>query len=232
MECVCASCQLRVQPCMQLHARLPHACRGVLWCIRCAGGGRLQAPWSCNASTSKVSDNTRARARAHARTHRFEQAEADCNRALSFDLSTADRVKALLRRGTARQHLYRVPEAAEDFRAVLRLEPNNRQAREELRVSVLGGGQGAVAWAHGRMGSMHGRMGSKVRAPRMRASNMRACGRALRMRVQGREADNSLPPCGAMWLHARRRSSSKRRRCFSRPAVAAAARAAPRAAAF
>lgn len=76
---------------------------------------------------------------------RFEQAEADCNRALSFDLSSADRVKALLRRGTARQHLYRVPEAAEDFRAALKLEPNNRQAREELRVS--GCARVGAAWA-------------------------------------------------------------------------------------
>ncbi len=64
---------------------------------------------------------------------RFEQAESDCNRALGFDVSPADRVKALLRRGTARQHLYKVAEAAEDFRAALKLEPNNRQAREELR---------------------------------------------------------------------------------------------------
>ncbi|GBF88460.1 hypothetical protein Rsub_01173 [Raphidocelis subcapitata] len=73
------------------------------------------------------------RAMAYLRAFRFEQAEADCNRALGFDLSVADRVKALLRRGTARQHLYRVTEAAEDFRAAIKLEPNNRQAREELR---------------------------------------------------------------------------------------------------
>jgi tetratricopeptide (TPR) repeat protein len=78
---------------------------------------------------------------------RFEQAEADCNRALGFDLSSADRVKALLRRGTARQHLYRVAEAAEDFRAALKLEPNNRQAREELRVSGRLWGRGAWACA-------------------------------------------------------------------------------------
>jgi len=81
------------------------------------------------------------RAMAYLKAFRFEQAESDCNRALGFDLSSADRVKALLRRGTARQHLYRVAEAAEDFRAALKLEPNNRQAREELRVRFfLGGG--------------------------------------------------------------------------------------------
>jgi hypothetical protein len=78
---------------------------------------------------------------------RFEQAEEDCNAALSFDLAPPDKAKALLRRGTARVHLYRGPDALQDFQAVLRLEPNNRQAKEEVQVSgcgcvCVGGGGG------------------------------------------------------------------------------------------
>lgn len=66
----------------------------------------------------------------------FEAAEADCNRALSAaGLAPADRVKALLRRGTARMHKGDLRGARADFREVLAAEPNNRQAREELKVS-------------------------------------------------------------------------------------------------
>jgi Tfp pilus assembly protein PilF len=65
----------------------------------------------------------------------FEAAEADCNRALaSAQLSPQDRVKALLRRGTARMHKGDLRGARSDFREVLAAEPNNRQAREELKV--------------------------------------------------------------------------------------------------
>jgi Asp-tRNA(Asn)/Glu-tRNA(Gln) amidotransferase A subunit family amidase len=75
------------------------------------------------------------RAMAHLRAFNFEQAERDCDAALDCAVATtSDLVKALLRRGTARAHLYRPEEAAEDFAAVLKLEPNNRQAREELRL--------------------------------------------------------------------------------------------------
>jgi tetratricopeptide (TPR) repeat protein len=65
---------------------------------------------------------------------RFEQAEEDCNKALGFELSPNDKAKALLRRGTARMHLYRGPQALQDFQAVLSIEPNNRQAKEEIKV--------------------------------------------------------------------------------------------------
>ena len=65
----------------------------------------------------------------------FEAAEADCNAVLAFpQLATADKVKALLRRGTARIHKNELDAAAGDFKAVLALEPNNRQARDELKV--------------------------------------------------------------------------------------------------
>lgn len=65
----------------------------------------------------------------------FEAAEADCNRALACpDLSQSDRVKALLRRGTARMHKGDLRAARSDFKEVLAAEPNNRQAQEELKV--------------------------------------------------------------------------------------------------
>jgi hypothetical protein len=65
----------------------------------------------------------------------FEAAEADCNAVLAFpQLAAEHRAKALLRRGTARIHKSEVAAAAGDFRQVLALEPNNRQAREELKV--------------------------------------------------------------------------------------------------
>ena len=61
---------------------------------------------------------------------RYAAAEADCNQALSLDASYT---KAFLRRGAARFQLGRVQEAEVDYRAALKLEPNNKQAQEELR---------------------------------------------------------------------------------------------------
>ena len=65
---------------------------------------------------------------------RFEQAEDDCNRALKFDLTDSDKVKALLRRGNARMGLHKFEKAAKDFNLVLAFQPNNRQAKEDLQV--------------------------------------------------------------------------------------------------
>ncbi|WIA37496.1 hypothetical protein OEZ86_014410 [Tetradesmus obliquus] len=74
------------------------------------------------------------RAMAYLKVFSFEAAEADCNRALaSPQLAPQDRVKALLRRGTARMHKGDLRAARSDFREVLSAEPNNRQAREELK---------------------------------------------------------------------------------------------------
>jgi len=64
---------------------------------------------------------------------RFEQAEEDCNRALDFELSDKDKVKALLRRATARDALQKYEGAEKDLRSVLSTEPNNKQAREDLQ---------------------------------------------------------------------------------------------------
>jgi hypothetical protein len=77
--------------------------------------------------------------------HSFEAAEADCTAVLAFPgLSAPDQVKALLRRGTARIHKNELEGATADFKQVLALEPNNRQAREELRVSKLRTAWGGV----------------------------------------------------------------------------------------
>ena len=61
---------------------------------------------------------------------RYGAAEADCDQALALDPSY---IKAYLRRGAARFQLGRVQEAEADYREVLRLEPGNRQAQEELK---------------------------------------------------------------------------------------------------
>ncbi|KAK9166959.1 hypothetical protein Scep_002150 [Stephania cephalantha] len=55
----------------------------------------------------------------------FQQAEEDCNMAISFDKKN---VKAYLRRGTAREMLLCYKEAAQDFRHALVLEPRNKVA--------------------------------------------------------------------------------------------------------
>ena len=61
---------------------------------------------------------------------RYGAAEADCNQSLSLDASYT---KAFLRRAAARFQLGRIQEAEADYREVLRLEPNNKQAQDELK---------------------------------------------------------------------------------------------------
>ena len=61
---------------------------------------------------------------------RYGAAEADCTQALSLDGSYT---KAYLRRGAALFQLGREQEAEADYKEVLRLEPSNKQAQEELR---------------------------------------------------------------------------------------------------
>ncbi len=48
--------------------------------------------------------------------------------------ATHAQVKALLRRATARDALQKYDEAEKDLRAVLAVEANNKQAREDLQV--------------------------------------------------------------------------------------------------
>ncbi|KAL9673817.1 hypothetical protein QQ045_030079 [Rhodiola kirilowii] len=57
----------------------------------------------------------------------FQQAEEDCNKAISFDKKN---VKAYLRRGTARESLLYYKEAMQDFNHALVLEPQNKVASQ------------------------------------------------------------------------------------------------------
>lgn len=69
------------------------------------------------------------RAMAFLRKNMLAVAEEDCNQALAWD---PNYVKAYHRRGLAREGLSKKVLAAEDFRKVLSLEPNNREARQHL----------------------------------------------------------------------------------------------------
>ena len=60
---------------------------------------------------------------------RYAAAENDCCTSLALNDKYA---KAYLRRGVARKCLGNGEEAGEDFRAVLKLEPANKQAKAEL----------------------------------------------------------------------------------------------------
>lgn len=55
---------------------------------------------------------------------RFEEAEADCDKALALELNP----KTLLRRGTARRGRLDLDGARRDYQHVLSLEPNNKCA--------------------------------------------------------------------------------------------------------
>lgn len=69
------------------------------------------------------------RAMAFLRKNMLGVAEEDCNQALQWDPTY---VKAYHRRGLAREGLAKKALALEDFRKVLSLEPNNREARQHL----------------------------------------------------------------------------------------------------
>mmetsp|Transcript_26338 Transcript_26338/g.66193 ORF Transcript_26338/g.66193 Transcript_26338/m.66193 type:complete len:511 (-) Transcript_26338:107-1639(-) len=69
------------------------------------------------------------RAMASLKVMDFAGAEDDCSRALKLELNA----KTLLRRGTARLGLHNFEGSAKDFKQVIAMEPNNRQARLELK---------------------------------------------------------------------------------------------------
>ena len=78
------------------------------------------------------------RAMAYLKLGRYTAAEAECDIALQLDVTS---VKALLRRGSAQLAQGRLEEARADFQRVLSLEPQNRQALEEVRrLNAAGGG--------------------------------------------------------------------------------------------
>ncbi|XP_026720140.1 RNA polymerase II-associated protein 3 isoform X2 [Athene cunicularia] len=69
------------------------------------------------------------RAMAYLKIEKYEEAENDCTQALLLDASYS---KAFARRGAARVALGKLKEAMQDFEAVLKLEPGNKQAVNEL----------------------------------------------------------------------------------------------------
>ncbi|CAK8690561.1 unnamed protein product [Clavelina lepadiformis] len=69
------------------------------------------------------------RAMAYLKLQKYVESEADCTLSLSLDPAY---VKAYLRRGAARHALGKVQSAIKDFNDVLKLEPENKQAKMEL----------------------------------------------------------------------------------------------------
>ncbi|NXK30204.1 RPAP3 protein, partial [Piprites chloris] len=95
--------------------------------------GKYEAAIECY-TRGIAADGTNAllpanRAMAYLKIEKYEAAENDCTQALLLDTSYS---KAFARRGAARVALGKLKEAMQDFEAVLRLEPGNKQAINEL----------------------------------------------------------------------------------------------------
>ncbi|XP_009466977.1 PREDICTED: RNA polymerase II-associated protein 3 isoform X2 [Nipponia nippon] len=95
--------------------------------------GKYEAAVECY-TRGMAADGTNAllpanRAMAYLKIEKFEEAENDCTQALLLDASYS---KAFARRGAARVALGKLKEAMQDFEAVLKLEPGNKQAINEL----------------------------------------------------------------------------------------------------
>ncbi|XP_062990035.1 RNA polymerase II-associated protein 3 [Elgaria multicarinata webbii] len=69
------------------------------------------------------------RAMAYLKIQKYKEAEEDCTLAVLLDSSYS---KAYARRGTARAALGKLKEAMQDFETVLKLEPGNKQAINEI----------------------------------------------------------------------------------------------------
>ncbi|XP_040886567.1 RNA polymerase II-associated protein 3 isoform X2 [Toxotes jaculatrix] len=70
------------------------------------------------------------RAMAFLKLEKYKEAEEDCTKAIYLDSTYS---KAFARRGTARVALGKLEEAKQDFQEVLKLEPGNKQALNELQ---------------------------------------------------------------------------------------------------
>ncbi|XP_034529880.1 RNA polymerase II-associated protein 3 [Notolabrus celidotus] len=70
------------------------------------------------------------RAMAFLKLEKYKEAEEDCTKAISLDSTYS---KAFARRGTARVALGKLQEAKQDFQELLKLEPGNKQALNELQ---------------------------------------------------------------------------------------------------
>uniref|UniRef100_A0A8D0C4N1 RNA polymerase II-associated protein 3 n=1 Tax=Salvator merianae TaxID=96440 RepID=A0A8D0C4N1_SALMN len=95
--------------------------------------GKYEAAIECY-TRGIAADGTNAllpanRAMAYLKIQKYEEAEKDCTRAILQDSSYS---KAYARRGTARAALGKLVEAIQDFETVLKLEPGNKQAINEI----------------------------------------------------------------------------------------------------
>ncbi|XP_045928187.1 RNA polymerase II-associated protein 3 [Micropterus dolomieu] len=70
------------------------------------------------------------RAMAYLKLEKYKEAEEDCSKAIFLDRTYS---KAFARRATARVALGKLKEAKQDFQEVLKLEPGNKQALNELQ---------------------------------------------------------------------------------------------------
>ncbi|XP_071358436.1 RNA polymerase II-associated protein 3 [Trachinotus anak] len=70
------------------------------------------------------------RAMAFLKLEKYKEAEEDCTKAIYLDSTYS---KAFARRGTARVALGKLEEAKQDFQELLKLEPGNKQALNELQ---------------------------------------------------------------------------------------------------
>ncbi|KAM8739922.1 RNA polymerase II-associated protein 3 isoform 1-T1 [Acanthopagrus schlegelii] len=82
------------------------------------------------------------RAMAFLKLEKFKEAEEDCTTAISLDNTYS---KAFARRATARVALGKLQEAKQDFQEVLKLEPGNKQALNELqKLQIAEGSSGLL----------------------------------------------------------------------------------------
>ncbi|XP_030296050.1 RNA polymerase II-associated protein 3 isoform X2 [Sparus aurata] len=82
------------------------------------------------------------RAMAFLKLEKFKEAEEDCTTAISLDNTYS---KAFARRATARVALRKLQEAKQDFQEVLKLEPGNKQALNELqKLQIAEGSSGLL----------------------------------------------------------------------------------------
>nr|XP_012775294.2 RNA polymerase II-associated protein 3 isoform X1 [Maylandia zebra] len=87
------------------------------------------------------------RAMAYLKLEKFKEAEEDCTKAIFLDSTYS---KAFARRGTARVALGKLEEARQDFQQLLKLEPGNKQALNELqKLQMYTGSSGRLQAVNG-----------------------------------------------------------------------------------
>ncbi|KAF7694224.1 RNA polymerase II-associated protein 3 [Silurus meridionalis] len=101
--------------------------------------GKYEAAVDCYTKGMKADDTNvllaANRAMAYLKLERYAEAEEDCTKAIALDDTYS---KAFARRGTARVALGRLSDAKADFEQLLKLEPGNKQAMNELKKLHMG----------------------------------------------------------------------------------------------